>query len=83
MVKTITIFKNYLLNKSNQYRYYKSHYVQLKEDIIRLEDDLRDLNIKLDEKIHTNSRLKEDVIKLNKEIATLTYEHPPDILFSN
>lgn len=82
MVKTITIFKNYLLNKSNQYRYYKSHYVQLKEDIIRLEDDLRDLNIKLDEKIHTNSRLKEDVIKLNKEIATLTYEHPPGHFYS-
>lgn len=66
-------FKNYLLNKSNQYRYYKSEYMRLKQDIIRLQNSLKDLNIKIDEKTSINTQLEQDMVKLQKEVDLLSY----------
>ncbi|NYB26254.1 MAG: class I SAM-dependent methyltransferase [Methanobacteriaceae archaeon] len=82
MVKTIINFKNYLLNKSNQYRYYKSHYASLKQDIVKLESNLKDLKIRLDEKSSVNASLKQDIVKLKKEIAALTHGYPPGHFYS-
>lgn len=64
-------FKNYFLNKSNQYCYYKSEYVRLKRDISKLETDLKDLNIKIEEKTRYNIQLKQDVLKLGKNVGRL------------
>jgi predicted O-methyltransferase YrrM len=72
-------FKNYLLNKSNQYRYYKSEYERLNQDIVKLKNVLKDLNIKIDEKIFINEKLNQNItnlqqlMKLEKDIDILNY----------
>lgn len=78
MNKIVNSFKNYLLNKSNQYHYYKSGYAQLKQDNFKLNAVLKDLNHKIDE----NIQLKQDIAKLEDDINILTYnlgDHLPDI----
>jgi len=81
-------FKNYLLNKSNQYRYYKSEYERLNQDIVKLKNALKDLNIKIDEKVFINEKLNQNItnlqqlMKLEKDIDILNYNSgmfPPDI----
>ncbi|WP_275952390.1 CatB-related O-acetyltransferase [Methanobacterium spitsbergense] len=75
MVKIIRSFKNGLLNKSDQYRYYKSEYMRLKEklssaqkkikyletNILKGENNNRKLPKKIEELKLENQHIKEDI----------------------
>ena len=81
MVNIINNLKNFLLNKSNQYLYYKSGYAQLKKDIILKENELKNLDLKIEE----NKQLKQDNAKLKKHYEILNRDsgaHYPGHFYS-
>jgi predicted O-methyltransferase YrrM len=65
--------KNYLLNKSNRYRYYKTGYAQLKQDMVKLKNDLNILNIELDTITSNNKKLKQKISQLKNYSDRLYY----------
>lgn len=76
MNRIINSFKNYLLDKSNQYIYYKTKYTQLTQENNRLKNELTHLNVIIDKKrssnaklTHENDRLKDYVDELNYNIG--------------
>jgi len=64
MVKIIARFKNYLLNRSAQYRFYKSHYAILKEDISSKQEKIVELEL-------SEKKLHKEIKELKSEISLL------------
>jgi hypothetical protein len=67
MIKIIRNFKNGLLNKSDQYRHYKSEYLLLTENLSSSQKKIEDLEINLIKEEDNNRKLLNKIEELKLE----------------